>query len=44
MTRMKSLMYSYTYWAWMDQDIEKMVKDCRGCQLVAKALPIKNQP
>ena len=44
MTRMKSLMQSYMYWPRMDQDIEKMVKECRGCQLVAKAPPIKIQP
>ena len=44
MTRMKSLMRSYTYWPRMDQDIEKMVKECRGCQLATKAPQIKFQP
>ena len=44
MSRMKSLMRSYTYWPRMDQDIEKMIKECRGCQLAAKAPPIKTQP
>ena len=41
MARMKSLMRSYTYWPRMDQDIEKMVKEGRGCQLAAKAPPKK---
>ena len=44
MSRMKSLMRSYTYWPRMDQDIDKMIKECRGCQLAAKAPPIKTQP
>ena len=44
MTRMKSLMRSYKYWPSIDQDIEKMVKECRGCQLAAKATPIKILP
>ena len=41
---MKSLISSYTYWLRIDQDIEKMIKECRGCQLAAKAPPIKTQP
>ena len=44
MTRMKSLMRSYTYWPRMDQNIEKMVKECRDCQLATKAPQIKFQP
>ena len=28
----------------MDQDTEKMIKECWGCQLAAKASPIKTQP
>ena len=43
MTRMKSSIHSYTYWPRIDQDIEKMAKECRGCQLAAKAPPIKIQ-
>ena len=27
----------------MDQEIEEMIKECRGCQLAAKAPPIKTQ-
>ena len=43
-TRMKSLMYCSTYWLRMDQDIEKIIKECRGCRLLAKAPSIKTQP
>ena len=43
-SRIKSLMCSYMYWARVDQDIEKMVKEFRGCQLAAKAPPTKIQP
>ena len=28
----------------MDQDIQDLVKSCRGCALAAKSLPIKFQP
>ena len=41
--RMKSLMRSYTYWPKMDQDIEKMIRECKGCQSAPKAPPIKTQ-
>ena len=40
--RMKSLMRSYIYWPKMDQDIEKRIRECKGCQLAAP--PIKAQP
>ena len=29
--RKKSLMRSYTYWPKMDQDTEKMIRECKGC-------------
>ena len=38
--RMKALMRSYTYWPNMDKDI----KTCKGCQLAAKAPPVKFTP
>ena len=38
-----SLMKCYTYRPKRDQDIEDVVKSCRGCALAAKALPIKFQ-
>ena len=41
---MKALMRSYTYWPKMDKDIEQVVKACRGCQLAAKAPPVKIMP
>ena len=41
MSRMKSLMRSYTYWPHINQDIEKRIKECRSCQQAAKAPPIK---
>ena len=43
-SRMKALMRSYTYWPRMDNDIEKLVRSCRGCALAAKSPPIKIQP
>ena len=43
-SRMKSLMKGYTYWLRMDQDIENLVKQCRGFQLVARNPPVKIQP
>ena len=42
-SRMKSLMRSYTYWPKMDQDIEDLVRHCKGCQLPAKSLPVRTQ-
>ena len=42
--RMKALMRSYIYWPNMDKDIEQVVKTCKGCQLAAKALPVKFIP
>lgn len=42
--RMKALMRSYIYWPKMDKDIEQIVKACRGCQLAAKAPPVKIIP
>ena len=39
-SRMKSLMHSYTYWPWMNQDIEEIMKAFRGCQIAAKAPPV----
>lgn len=44
MSRMKALMRGYTYWPRMDQDIEKIVRECQGCQLAAKAPPVQIQP
>ena len=41
---MKSLMRCYLYWLKMDEDIEDVVKSCRGCSLAAKSPPIKFQP
>lgn len=42
--RMKFLMRCYIYWPKMDQDIENLVKSCRGFALAAKSLHIKIQP
>ena len=42
--RRVSLMRSYAYWLKMDQDIEKMIREYKGCQLAAKTPPIKTQP
>ena len=42
--RMKALMRSYNYWPNMDKDIEQVVKTCKGCQLAAKASPVKFTP
>ena len=39
--RMKDQMRSYTYWPNMDKDIEQVVKIRKGCQLAAKAPPVK---
>ena len=41
---MKALMHGYTYWPRMDRDIEKIVRECQGCQLAAKAPPVQIQP
>ena len=43
-SRMKSLIKNYTYWPKMDQDIEDLVRHCKGCQLAAKSLPVRTQP
>ena len=43
-SRMKSLMRSYMYWPKMDQDIENLVRYCKGCQLAAKSPPVRTQP
>ena len=43
MSRMKALMHGYTYWPRMDRDIEKIVRECQGCQLAAKAPPVQIQ-
>ena len=43
-SRMKSLMRSYTYWPKMDQDIEDLIRHCKGCQLAAKSPPVRTQP
>ena len=43
-SRMKSLMRSFTYWLKMDQDIEDFVRHCEGCQLAAKSPPLRTQP
>lgn len=43
-SRMKSLMRSYVYWPRMDQNIQDMIKQYTGCQLAAKAPPIRTQP
>ena len=42
--RMKALIRSYTYWPNVDKDIEQVVKTCKGCQLAAKAPPVKFTP
>ena len=42
--QMKSLMRSYTHWLGMDEDIERVVKTCRGFILAAKALLIRYKP
>ena len=39
MSRMKAFMY----WPRMDRDIEKIVRECQGCQLAAKAPPVQIQ-
>ena len=44
MSRMKALMRGYTYWPRMDRDIGKIVRECQGCQLAAKAPPVQIQP
>ena len=44
MSRMKALMRGYTYWPRMDRDIEKIVRECQGCPLAAKAPPVQIQP
>ena len=41
--RMKALR-SYVYWPKMDKDIEKNIKSCIGCAMVAKAPSIKFNP
>ena len=43
-SRVKMLMRSYTYWPRMNQDIEKIVKAYRGCQIATKAPLVKFQP
>ena len=43
-SRMKSLMRSYTYWPKMDQDIEDLVRHCKGCQLAVKSPSVRTQP
>ena len=43
-SRIKSLMRSYTYWPKMDQDIEDLVRHCKGCQLAAKSPPVRTRP
>ena len=32
------------YWPKMDQDIEDLVRHCKGCQLAAKSPPVRTQP
>ena len=44
MCRMKALVWSYVYWPGIDKDIENMMKLCKSCSLVAKALPMKFNP
>ena len=39
---MKSLMRSYTYWPWIDHDIEKIVKTYIGCCAFATKYPPVN--
>ena len=45
-SRMKSLMRSYSYWPGMDEDIERVMKTCRGCarKLWAMAPPTRYKP
>ena len=43
-SRMKSLMRIYMYWPKMDQDIEDLVRYCKGYQLAAKSPPVRTQP
>ena len=42
-SRMKSLMRSYTYRPKMDKDIEALVRHCKGCKLAAKSPPVRTQ-
>ena len=44
MSWMKALIQSYVHWLGMDKDIENMVKSCKSCASVAKAVPIKFNP
>ena len=44
MSWMKSLMQSYTYWPGMDDDIERVVKTCRGGALAANVTPTRYKP
>ena len=43
-SKMKSQIKCYTYWPKMDEDIQNLVRSCRGCALAAKSPPIKFQP
>ena len=43
-TRMKSHMRSYIYWAGIDKEIKDIVKHCRCCAMAAKALSVKINP
>ena len=39
----ESLMRSHTYWSCLEQEIEKRIKECSGCQIAAKAPSINTQ-
>ena len=43
-SRMKSLMRCYTYWLKIHENIQNLVKSCRGGALAVKSLLIKFQP
>ena len=43
-SRMNSLMQSYTSWPGIDEGIERVLKTCRGCALAVKAPPIRYKP
>ena len=42
MSRIKALMRSFVFWSGMDKDIEKTVRNCRGCDLTPKLPTMKS--
>ena len=43
-SKMKALMRGHTYWPRIDRDNERIVRECQGCLLAAKAPPVQIQP